>query len=140
MNPALLDPAPTVTLPGTVTLALLSDNATLNPPSGAGPLRVIVQVEDPGAFTLAGVHVRPLSDDDGMRFTTVVAFVPLQFAVTVTVPLEITVPAAAVKVPLPAPALIVMFGGTLNELRLLDRPTVAALVAAFVNVTVQVVL
>ena len=59
MNVALLVPVLTVTLPGTVTLALLLDNVT---PRGleAAPVRVIVQSEVPGAFTIAGEQVRLL--------------------------------------------------------------------------------
>ncbi len=59
MNVALLVPVLTVTLPGTVTLVLLLDNVT---PRGleAAPVRVIVQSEVPGAFTIAGEQVRLL--------------------------------------------------------------------------------
>jgi hypothetical protein len=46
----------------------------------------------------------------------------------------------AVKVPLLDPALIVMLAGTLNRPRLLDKATVAALVAALLSVTVQMAL
>jgi hypothetical protein len=52
----------------------------------------------------------------------------------------LTVPAVAVKVPLLDPALIVMLAGTLNRPRLLDKATVAVLVAALLSVTVQVAL
>jgi len=45
-----------------------------------------------------------------------------------------------VNVPLLAPVLMVRLAGTLNRARLLDRVTVAALVAALVSVTVQVAL
>ena len=59
VNVALFVPVLTVTLPGTVTLALLLDNVT---PSGleAAPVSVIVQSEVPGAFTMAGAQVRLL--------------------------------------------------------------------------------
>ena len=46
----------------------------------------------------------------------------------------------ALKVPLLEPGLMVTLFGTLNTPRLLERLTVAALVAALVNVTVQVAL
>jgi len=45
-----------------------------------------------------------------------------------------------VNVPLLDPVLIVMLDGTLNAPRLLDKATVAALVAALLSVTVQVAL
>ena len=52
-------PLPTVTLLGTVTLVLLLDNVT---PRGleATPVRVTVQSEVPGVFTMAGEQVRML--------------------------------------------------------------------------------
>ena len=49
-----------LTLPGTVTLALLLSSVTLAAPEAAA-VRVTVQVEDPGAFTVAGEQVRPLN-------------------------------------------------------------------------------
>jgi hypothetical protein len=52
----------------------------------------------------------------------------------------LSVPAVAVNVPLLAPVLMVRLAGTLNRAKLLDRVTVAALVAALVSVTVQVAL
>ena len=139
-NWALLDPAGTVTLPGTVTLELLSDSATANPPLGAALLRATVQVEAPGAFTLAGVQDKPLSVIAAFRFTNALLLCPFQLAVTVAVWSLLTVPAVAVKVPLLDPALIVMLAGTLNRPRLLDKATVAVLVAALLSVTVQMAL
>ena len=46
----------------------------------------------------------------------------------------------AVKVPLLDPVLMVMLAGTLSTPRLLDKATVAVLVAALVSVSVQVAL
>ncbi|MBZ5634652.1 MAG: hypothetical protein LAO55_16135 [Acidobacteriia bacterium] len=54
-------PAPTVTSAGTVALGLLLDSATASPPLGAALLRVTVQAEDPGAFTVVGEHESALS-------------------------------------------------------------------------------
>lgn len=42
-------------------LALLLDSVTLAPPARAGPLSITLHTEDPGAVTLEGVHVRPVS-------------------------------------------------------------------------------
>ena len=57
---ALLSPMPMLTLPGTVTLALLLASAT---PVAleAGAVKVAVQVEVPGAFTLAGEQPKLLN-------------------------------------------------------------------------------
>jgi hypothetical protein len=140
VNWALLDPAGTVTLPGTVTLELLSDSVTANPPLGAALLRATVQVEVPGAFTLAGVQDKPLGVVAAFRFTDAVLLCPFQLAVRVAVWSLLIVPAVALNVPLLDPVLIVMLAGTLNTPRLLDNVTVAVLVAALLNVTVQVAL
>jgi hypothetical protein len=60
MKFAVVAPAPTVTLGGTVALALLLTRATPNPPTGAALLNVTVHAEDPGAFTTGGEHERAL--------------------------------------------------------------------------------
>jgi len=138
VNGALLDPAGAVTLPGSVTLALSSDRVTANPPAGAASFSVTVQVEVPGAFTLTGVQDRPLRVVGAFKFTDAVLVCPLQLAVTVAVSSLATVPATAVKLPLLDPVLIVTLAGTVNTPRLLDKVTVAALVAALVSVAVQV--
>jgi hypothetical protein len=57
----LVDPAPTVTLAGTVTLAFPLLSETARPPAGAAPLNETVQVALPGAFTVAGLQLSPLS-------------------------------------------------------------------------------
>ena len=53
-----MSPAPTLTLAGTVMLALLLDSATEAPPEGAAAVRVTVQLEVPGAFTVEGEQLR----------------------------------------------------------------------------------
>ena len=57
---ALLSPAPILTLPGTVTLALLLDSVTLAALEVAA-VKVTVQVEVPGAFTVAGEQLKLLN-------------------------------------------------------------------------------
>ena len=57
---ALLNPAPTPTLAGTVMLALLLDRATVAPPEGAGAVSVTVQLDVPGAFTVPGEQLKLL--------------------------------------------------------------------------------
>jgi hypothetical protein len=72
VNWALLDPAATVTLAGTLTLALALDKVTANPPVEAASFSVAVQEEVPGAFTLAGVQSRVLNDTGGGGWRTVI--------------------------------------------------------------------
>ncbi len=56
MNVALLAPAATVTLAGTIAAAVLSlIRETAAPPVGAGPLRVTVPVEGDPPVTLIGL-------------------------------------------------------------------------------------
>jgi hypothetical protein len=52
---AVVLPAGTVTVPGTVTAVLLLDSETKTPPVGAGPLNVTVPVADAPLTTLAGL-------------------------------------------------------------------------------------
>ena len=59
MKVALVAPAATVTLAGTVAAAvLLLASVTTIPPAGAGALRVTVPVEDVPPVTLAGLRLR----------------------------------------------------------------------------------
>jgi hypothetical protein len=60
VNVALLSPLPIFTLPGTVMLALLLASATLVALDAAA-VKVAVQVEVPGAFTLAGEQLKLLN-------------------------------------------------------------------------------
>ena len=60
VNVALLSPAPILTLPGTVTLALLLESVTLAALEAA-VVKVAVQVDVPGAFTVAGEQVKLLN-------------------------------------------------------------------------------
>ena len=56
---ALVAPAATVTLAGTLAAAvLLLESDTTAPPAGAGPLNVTVPVEDAPPVTLLGLSVR----------------------------------------------------------------------------------
>ena len=61
-NPALVAPAATATLGGTVAEMLLLERFTTTPPDGAVPLRVTVPVEGDPPVTLLGlsvIEVRP---------------------------------------------------------------------------------
>jgi hypothetical protein len=55
---ALVRPEPTLTLAGTVMLALLLDRVTVEPLAGAAAVSVTVQLEVPGAFTVAGEQLK----------------------------------------------------------------------------------
>jgi hypothetical protein len=61
VKPALVALAPTVTDAGTVTLAWLLVSDTAAPPAGAAAVRLTVQALVPGAVTLAGVQLSPLT-------------------------------------------------------------------------------
>lgn len=59
-NAPVVWPDATATLAGTVTLELLLERATVAPPEGAGADRVTVQLEEPGAITVAGEQLSAL--------------------------------------------------------------------------------
>jgi hypothetical protein len=65
VNVAVLEPALTVTLAGTVMAALLEESVTACPPAGATPVSVTVQVDDDEGPMVPGEHVKLL------RLTTV---------------------------------------------------------------------
>ena len=69
-NVALVVPAATRTLAGTLAAKLLLDSATLAPPVGAGPLSLTVPVDDCNPpTTLVGLNVREVSVGSGTGFT-----------------------------------------------------------------------
>jgi hypothetical protein len=57
VNVALVAPAATVTLEGTLAAVLLLESATRAPPDGAAPLNVTVPVEELPPVTLVGFSV-----------------------------------------------------------------------------------
>ena len=61
VNAPLVAPAATVTDPGTLRAALLSDRPTPIPPAGAAPDIVTVHVEIPPGSKLAGKHCSPVT-------------------------------------------------------------------------------
>jgi len=77
-------PAATVTEVGTVSAALLSETATLEPPVGAAWDNVTVQVALPPEMTVAGVHCKVVTVTGGVTVTSEVAEPPFREAVTVT--------------------------------------------------------
>ena len=134
---ALLSPAPILTLPGTVTLALLLESVTLEALTAAA-VKVTVQVEVPGAFTVAGEQLKLLICAAAARLMVDGWLRPFKVAVTVALWLLLTVPEVAVKVALPWPDATTTLAGTVSNPLLLASVTVAALVAALFRVTVQV--
>jgi len=59
VKPTLLDPAGTVTLAGTTTLAELLARPTARPPAAANPPTVTVQETLPAPAIVAGLHDKP---------------------------------------------------------------------------------
>jgi hypothetical protein len=57
VNEALLCPAVTATLPGTVILTLLLESVTVAP-DGTAAVSVTVQLDVPGAFTVPGEQLK----------------------------------------------------------------------------------
>ena len=57
LNVALVAPAATVTVAGTVTAGLSRESVTCAPPAGAGVSSVTVPVEEPPPVTLVGLTV-----------------------------------------------------------------------------------
>ena len=107
---AVVAPAGTVTLAGTVALALLLESDTAKPPVGAAALDVTVQEEDPGAFTVPGEQLTVFNVTGGESCMIVIA-APAPRAgigaldgsvastpVSVTGELVLVVPGAIVKV------------------------------------------
>jgi hypothetical protein len=88
VNVAVLAPAATVTLAGTVALALELLSVVTTPPAGAAADSVTVHVAVPGVFTVAGVQLSVLTAGRGVTVTVVAFAVPPVaggVAVTVTV-------------------------------------------------------
>lgn len=76
VNCAVVAPELTVTLAGTVILALLLDNETVDPPEGAAAVNVTVQVEVPGAFTVPREQLRLDGCTGGFKVSAAVWVTP----------------------------------------------------------------
>jgi len=74
---AVLPPALTVTLAGTVTEGSLLDNVTKAPPVGAGLFRVTVPVREVPPGTLAGPNARVAIPEGGVTVKVPVRGAPL---------------------------------------------------------------
>ena len=138
-NVALVNPAATVTLDGTVaTEVLLLESTITAPPAGAGPLSVTVPVEELPPVRLDAPNVAD-ARTGGMTVIEVVCVAPLRTAEITAVVAVATGLVLIVNVVLVAPSGIVTVAGTLTAGLLLDKDTTAPPVgpAAFI-VTVPV--
>src|SRR5262249_51965242 len=104
----VLDPAPTLTLAGTVMLALLLDSPTLTALEEAA-VKVTVQLDVPGAFTVPGEQLKLLSWAAAVRLIVAGWLTPLRVAVTVALWLVAIVPDVAAKVAVLCPTETVTF-------------------------------
>jgi hypothetical protein len=124
VNEAVLDPAGTVTLAGTIAAAvLLLCRVTGEPPVGAGPVRVTVPVELFPPTTDVGFRVT--EESVGALIVSVVVVLTPYMPVIVAVVLTATGAVVMVKVALRAPAAIVTLPGTTAADVLLCSVTVA---------------
>ena len=140
---AVVDPAATVTLAGTVPIVVDEEiNVTPAPPAGAGDVNTTVPVTGTPPVTAVTTVVRV--DKTAAGGVTVMVAVPVELlveAVMVAFVLATTEPAVTVKVAVRAPAATVTETGTLATAALLDErlttlPPTGALVE---RVTVPVV-
>jgi hypothetical protein len=115
VNVALLAPAATVTLAGTVAAAALSlIRGTAAPPLGAGPLRVTVPVEGDPPVTLAGLSViaESVAEPGGVTVSEAVLVTPAYNAEMVTDVEVVTLLVLTANVALLAPAATATLAGT----------------------------
>src|SRR3954469_14835143 len=80
---AVVAPAKTVRLEGTVAAGLSRESATGNPPLEADLLIVTTQEDNPGPVTVAGEQLRPLNTAGATRLTVAMMLCPFQAAVMV---------------------------------------------------------
>src|SRR6266852_6783194 len=124
---ALVAPAGTVTLEGTLAAELLLERATCAPPAGAAPLSVTVPVEELPPVTLVGFSATDDKDREG-GFTVRVAVCvpPLKVPEIVTAVELLTALVVTAKVALVAPAATVTLAGTVAATVLLLESVTAA--------------
>lgn len=113
---ALVAPAGTITLEGTLAAPLLLESATCAPPAGAGPLNVTVPVEDcVPPMTLVGFRVSEETVGSGGGVTVRVIAVVCVNAPDVPVMVAVTVPVVAVLLTASVNVLVVVAGLGLND-------------------------
>src|SRR5689334_15529722 len=102
VNVAVLEPAATVTVEGTVAALLLLERSMALPPLGAATLSVTVPVEETPPLTEAGAT--DSEANSGWIVRVAVLLAPLSVAVMVAVVLAVTAVVLTVKVAVFAPA------------------------------------
>jgi hypothetical protein len=129
VNVALVAPAATVTLAGTVAAALLLESVTPNPPAGAADVNVTVPCADVPPVTLVGLTETADSEAGGGGGVTVsvaVFVAPPYPPVIVTGVDALTAVVVTLNVALVAPAATVTLAGTVaTAMLLLDNVTTA---------------
>lgn len=113
VNVAVVEPAATVKVAGTVALALLDFSVTTVPPVGAAAERVTVPVLDEPPATDVGLSVTELTVDASVTARVAVCDLPLNVAVIVDVVAAFTTEVETAKVAVVAPATTVTEAGTL---------------------------
>jgi hypothetical protein len=120
---ALVAPAGTVTLAGTLAALLLLLSRTCAPPAGAGPLSVTVPVEEVPPITLAGLSVSDETVGRGGGVTVRVMVVVCVKVPDVPVTVAVTVPTVAELLAASVIVLVVVAGlGLNNAVTPLGRP------------------
>jgi hypothetical protein len=115
-NVALVAPAGTVTLEGTLAAPLLLESRTCAPPAGAGPLSVTVPVEDcVPPITLVGSSVSEDTVGRGGGVTVRVIVVVCVNVPDVPVMVTVTVPVVAALLAASVNVLVVVAGLGLND-------------------------
>jgi len=129
LNPALVAPAATVTLAGTVAAGLLLDKLTTAPPAGAPLVSVTVPCALEPDDTVAGLietACRLAGADGGVTVSVAVLVDPLYDAVIVTTVLADTAVVAIVNEPAkPFSGMVTLAGTDATAALLLDSPTTA---------------
>ena len=127
-----------MTLAGAVTLVDELDIETIRPPTGAGPLRVTVPVDEPPGATVAGLSLSEVRVGGTIASTAVLDVDPF-LAVRVAVVLVATALVVTANVTELAPAPIVTVFGTVTTALLLDSATTKPPGSAFpLRVTVPI--
>ena len=139
---ALVAPAGTVTLDGTLAAPLLLESVACAPPAGAAPLSVTVPVEDcvpPTTLVGFSVSEETVGSAGGITVSVAVCVTPPKDTVMVTVVDVLTALVLTGKVALVAPAGTVTLDGTLAAPLLLESvPCTPPAGAAALSVAVPV--
>jgi len=112
---ALVAPAGTITLEGTLAALLLLESATWAPPAGAGPLSVTVPVEGVPPITPVGLSVSEETVGRGGGVTVRVMVVVRVKVPDVPVMVAVTVPTVAALLAASVIVLVVVAGLGLND-------------------------